>query len=752
MTTYVVSGGQTASGITLNSGDTLSVLSGGSATSTTIDSGGLLTVSSGGIEFFTTISSGGSETASSGGSVVSGTILNGGSLVLSGDTDPLDVLDHGVAISETISSGGSLIVSAGGRARNTINNGGRETVFSAGSGGFDTIDSGGLLTVFAGGGEHDETIDDGGLVTVSSGGAMAGVTINGSGAVLDLRSPAFLGGGVLVWGGADFVSAAGGQLRIDGSAMPPSTISGFVAGDSFDLTSIAFDSRGSAGLASGDVPLTTWNASNGDFETSNVSSDNVLQITEGGTTYELNLDPAQDFTGDFFHLASDGSSGTLVTESTTVPPVASPAVLTDFSWTQDWESADYPRIVTDVNGDGTSDYVGFGDQYTYLAYGGTFSGGGSTGPGFSTAVAAVEDFGTSEGYTAADQRGAAAAGIGDGDILYGQGYAGIYWYEATGETTETDAAGNTYQMLQYQSSPNLYGNFGSNEGWTSDNGFQILKTTSTDATASILGFGDDGIVVGPDAFATGATAASSYVISFGASNNSGWDQTVDIRSFTDMSGGPIDLNGDGVADFVGMGPDGLVYAYGSDSGPGGAYELGALQTAHINGSDSDLGEAQGWTDATTVRDIVYDATTGYDDIIAFGAAGVYVSMGQDPTTHNGEPFGQLYLAMADFGSNQGWTVSGTPRLVGDVTGDGIPDIVGFGTSDTYVAVGSYDSNGNLQFKIDPIATYADFGSAEGWSGSTQLTVRALGTFSDVGGSHSDLVISGTANTQVWCYG
>src|SRR2546423_10827485 len=124
-------------------------------------------------------------------------------------------------------------------------------------------------------------------------------------------------------------------------------------------------------------------------------------------------------------------------------------------------------------------------------------------------------------------------------------------------------------------------------------------------------------------------------------------------------------------------------------------------------------------------------------------------MGQNPTTHGGEPFGQLYLAMADFGSNQGWSVGQTPRLVGDVTGDGIPDIVGFGTNDTYVAVGSRDSSGNLLFTLDPGRTIADFGSGEGWSGSTQQTVRALGTFPGTGSSsQSDLVLSGASNTQV----
>jgi hypothetical protein len=427
----------------------------------------------------------------------------------------------------------------------------------------------------------------------------------------------------------------------------------------------------------------------------------------------------------------------------------SPVVLSDFSWAQGWGSADNPRIVSDVNGDGNSDYLGFGYSSTFIAYGGTFAGGGGTGPGFSSSVASVEDFGTSEGYTASAQRGAAAAGVGDGDILYGQGYAGVYWYEATGESAKTDAAGITYEVLQYQATPSLYGNFGTQQGWTSDNGFQILKTGSSDSSASILGFGDAGIVVGPDAFASGASASSDYVIALAVGNNSGWKQSVDIRTFTDQNGRAIDLNSDGVADFVGMGPQGLVYAYGS--GSGASYTLGALKTAHIDGGGSDLGEAQGWTDATTVRDIVHDRQTGFYDIIAFGAAGVYVAMGQDPATHNGEPWGQLYLALADFGSNEGWTVSSTPRLIGDVTGDGVPDIVGFGTSSTFVAVGSRDSSGNLQFKIDTSKTIADFGAAEGWSGSTEQSVRALGTIAASGttASHSDLILSGASNTQIW---
>jgi hypothetical protein len=73
-------------------------------------------------------------------------------------------------------------------------------------------------------------------------------------------------------------------------------LSGFVSGDAFDLRSIAFDS------ASGHVDLT---------------SGNVLVVTENHSAYNIHLASGQSFTGDYFHLGSDGFGGTLVTEDTT---------------------------------------------------------------------------------------------------------------------------------------------------------------------------------------------------------------------------------------------------------------------------------------------------------------------------------------------------------------------------------------------------------------------------------------------------
>jgi ELWxxDGT repeat protein len=444
--------------------------------------------------------------------------------------------------------------------------------------------------------------------------------------------------------------------------------------------------------------------------------------------------------GGTFEISSTALNPQSLTSLTPPTWAVTPNVLNDFSWAQGWNaSTDYVREVvpTDTDPSGGADYVGFGTNHVTIAAGEATP----NGPGFANSTSPIDDFGTAQGYTAAAQRGAADTGNAGATAptVYGQGFAGVYWYDTTGGTS-TDPT--------YQSTPNLYPDFGTHEGWTPANGFDVVKAQSTDTYASILGFGDAGIVVGPQAFNPNALSPSpSYVIPFAAGNNSGWDQTVDVRSFVDNTGQAIDLNGDGITDFVGMGPNGLEFALGSVSGTG-QYTLGALQSAQINGSNSDFGEAQGWTDSTTVRDIVEDPKTGFDDIIAFGAAGVYVSMGQDPSTHGGQPFGQKYLALNNFGTDQGWSNAQTPRLVGDVSGDGIPDIVGFGANSTFTALGSYNSSGQLIFTMDPSATINDYGFNEGWSESN--TVRTL---ANVDGSGTDsLVVSGASNTHTIKFG
>ena len=79
--------------------------------------------------------------------------------------------------------------------------------------------------------------------------------------------------------------------------MPTATIGGFAPGDTIDLAGLPHFFGDSADLEN------------------NAVQHKVLQITAGGQIYDLQLDPAQDFAGKYFHLAGDqGGTGTTITE------------------------------------------------------------------------------------------------------------------------------------------------------------------------------------------------------------------------------------------------------------------------------------------------------------------------------------------------------------------------------------------------------------------------------------------------------
>ena len=250
--TLVVSAGQTDTGITVLAGGTVDVASGGKASGTVISSGGTEIVSSGGTDVSATVENGGSQTILSGGADI-GTVMSGGSQLVYGTATNV-VLD-GDAI-QTIESGG-VAISA-------------------------TVSATDSQVVLSGGVASGTVVFSGGTEVVSAGGTTVDPVISGSGAVLDLLIGAVVSGGITF-------SGSGGELQIGGTTMPSNTIFGFVSSDTIDLTSIAFDSFGGVG----------------------VGDNNQLRIIEGGTSYDLFLDPTQNFTHPF-QLSADSGSGTLI--------------------------------------------------------------------------------------------------------------------------------------------------------------------------------------------------------------------------------------------------------------------------------------------------------------------------------------------------------------------------------------------------------------------------------------------------------
>ena len=347
-----ISSGGMALDITVNNGGVETVFDGGLASGTSIEPGGDEYISSGGTASGTTVSGDitngivGDQVVYSGGSAVSAVILALGAQILSGGTaigtvlsgsahnaGVVSVLLGGVLSGATFAGGGGqVVVSSGGSATGTIvnhngeiqilasgvasgtivRNTGQE-VIQGGTASDTTVSNGGVVWVLSGGSAIDTTVKGGGAEVVYSGGSALSTTISSGGTAVILsggsashttiaQSGTLEVSGGIVKGTVTF-SGTGGQLLIDGASLPNdptkligATIHGFVSGDTIDLTGIGYTS------GAGQVTL---------------NGGNELQITEGGQTYDLQLNPSQDFTNDYFHLTDDGTGGTDITEDAT---------------------------------------------------------------------------------------------------------------------------------------------------------------------------------------------------------------------------------------------------------------------------------------------------------------------------------------------------------------------------------------------------------------------------------------------------
>ena len=272
--TFTVSAGQTDTGLIVLSGGTLNVLSGGVVIDT-LDSGGTENISSGGAASGTAVFSGGKETVFFSGTATATTVNNGGFQVLVGG---------GVTSTTSINIGGTMVMLSG-----AFNH---------------AFDNGAI--VFTGNGRHLSGVGGAGAVIVSNGtlalslassSTFTGNFVISGGATLELTSAGAAAGRPVDFAGTSTI------LRIDGTAMPSDVISGFAPNETIDLAGVSYDSGGSA------TPL----------------SANVLQLVENSQTFDLNLDPAQSFTGQRFLLSADGGSGTDIV--VTSPVVSSGQVL-----------------------------------------------------------------------------------------------------------------------------------------------------------------------------------------------------------------------------------------------------------------------------------------------------------------------------------------------------------------------------------------------------------------------------------------
>jgi hypothetical protein len=328
-----------------------------------------------------------------------------------------------------------------------------------------------------------------------------------------------------------------------------------------------------------------------------------------------------------------------------------------------WSSDDtYPRELADVNGDGMADIVGFGAAGVWVSLA---TGGGH----FAPSTFELPFFGPNAGgWSSNDTYPREVADVnGDGiaDIV-GFGSAGVYRSLATGGG---HFAAPTFELAAFGVGAG---------GWSSDDTYpRELADVNGDGMADIVGFGQAGVWVSLGARAAGGGhfAAPEFELAAFGVGAGGWSS--DNTYPRELA----DVNGDGMADIVGFGQAGVwvSLATGGRHFAAPTFELAAFGVG-----------AGGWSsDDTYPRELADVNGDGMADIVGFGQAGVWVSLAT-----GGGHFASPTFQLSAFGPNAGgWSSDDTfPREVGDITGDGKADIVGFGSSGVWSTVSALSAS------------------------------------------------------------
>ncbi|MDI5968165.1 FG-GAP-like repeat-containing protein [Streptomyces sp. SL13] len=204
-------------------------------------------------------------------------------------------------------------------------------------------------------------------------------------------------------------------------------------------------------------------------------------------------------------------------------------------------------------------------------------------------------------------------------------------------------------------------------GWLAGKHPRFLADTTGDGRLDLVGCHDDGVWVShQDEEGKFAPLGDEPVLkAFGHGEQAGgWLADKHPRFLADTTG-------DGRLDLVGCHDDG-VWVSTQDEDGAFAEPLYVLD---------DFGTGQGWSSVGEHPRFLLPTTgAGGPDLVGFGPLGVVVSRGRGDGT-----FGPPKLVLNDFGTAQGWASKKHPRFLADVTGDGNPDIVGFGNEGVWVS-------------------------------------------------------------------
>ena len=237
-----------------------------------------------------------------------------------------------------------------------------------------------------------------------------------------------------------------------------------------------------------------------------------------------------------------GNTNTLISLSTSTNLIASftplQVIQAQYTVEQGWiNQNERPRLYGDVNGDGKSDIVGFGTTWTKVS----ISTSGATIASFTPAQSVLANFTKEQGWSDQNLRPRFLADVnGDGkDDIVGFGFDGVFVSISTSVGNVASFA-TPVKVLYYFSVENGFANNLSHP--------RYLKDVNNDGKADIIGFNNDVIQVSISNCVNNSAVFSEYVNSIddftiqnGYANNN-----THARCFGDITG-------DGTLDIIGFG-------------------------------------------------------------------------------------------------------------------------------------------------------------------------------------------------------
>jgi|GEM_PF-5335285 len=232
-----------------------------------------------------------------------------------------------------------------------------------------------------------------------------------------------------------------------------------------------------------------------------------------------------------------------------------------------------------------------------------------------------------------------------------------------------------------------------NGGWSTASHPRFVADVNGDGRADFVGLGHSHTYV---ALSLGDGAFGEPIASdIGMTVDDGWTVADNPRFLAD-------INHDGKADVVGFGGNHVHAALSNGDGTFAAPVRSEIGMTAGNG---------GWTGSAHPRFLADVDGDGDADIVGFGGSAVHAALSRGDGTFAAPILSTIGMTIG----NGGWTVTDHPRLLADVNGDGRADIVGFGNSQVHAAL----SNGDGTFAAPVLSTIGLTIGNGGWLSSTQ---------------------------------